>query len=125
MTGVNEFVLLRSLSAEHPLVEQKETRDIESWWSEWVFREDNEKLCDVKKLVPVQISRSFEDWQFRADVIRKKDPDKTRLRVWVEPGLENSPRWKKLVELLCLGGLEVGFFPRSTLSSPGFRHSGF
>ena len=48
------------------------------------------KLCDVKKLVPVQISRSFEDWQFRADVIRKKDPDKTRLRVWVEPGLENS-----------------------------------
>ena len=107
MTGVNEFVLLESLSSEHPLVQKEETRNIESWWSDWIFKEDNEKLCDVKKLVPVQISRSFEDWQFRADAMRKKKPDKTRLRVWVEPGLENSPRWKKLVQLLCLGGLEV------------------
>ena len=107
MTGVNEFVLPESLSAEHPLVKKQETRDIESWWSEWIFKENNTKLCDVKKLVPVQISQSFEDWQFRADAMKGKNSDWTCLQVWVEPGLENSRKWTKLVQYLYLGGLEV------------------
>ena len=111
MTGVNEFVLFRSLSSEHPLVERGDAHDIESWWSEWVFKEDSKKLCDVRRLVPVQISRSFEDWQFRADALRKKSPDKVCLRVFVESGLENSQSWKKLVEIFSLGGLGVSSHP--------------
>ncbi len=107
MTGVNEFVLPRALSDEYPLVGKRETSDIESWWSRWIFREDTEALYNVKKLIPVQISRIFEDWQFRADTIRETHPDQACLRVWVEPGLENSQRWTKLVQCLCLGGLEV------------------
>ena len=41
MTGVNEFVLLQVLECQNTLwLNKQETRDIESWWSEWVFRED-------------------------------------------------------------------------------------
>ena len=121
MTGVNEFVLIRSLDSKASLVKKKDACDIETWWSHWIFKgEETKKICDVRKLTPVQISECFEAWQFRADAIRDKHPMGAHLPVYVEPGLENSSRWMKLVRILNLFGLEAGPFPHKAFQPPVF-----
>ena len=121
MTGVNEFVLIRSLDPKVSLVKKKDVCDIETWWSQWIFKaEQTKKICDVRKLTPVQISECFEAWQFRADAIREKNPAGAQVPVYVEPGLENSSRWMKLVRILNLFGLEAGLFSNKAFQPPVF-----
>ena len=125
MTGVNEFVLLESQKLQSSsfgsgnensghqssLVEREQVQSIDSLWVRWMFKEDREKLCDVKKLFPFQMSQIFENWQFRADHLKRADSSFARLRTFIEPGLENSQRHRDLIHQLSLAGLEASHDP--------------
>lgn len=108
MTGVNDFCLLESLSDEYPLVDMGDVLDIETWWSQWMWKSESEKLCDVERLIPQQLSSLFENWQFKADKVRKENPEKVKVGLRIEPGLENHAKVQKVQNLLGLGGIALG-----------------
>lgn len=106
MTGVNNYVLSKPLSPDRPLVKSTDVRSIESWYMDYTDQSSAEKLCDVERAKPIQLSELFERWQFKADDLAQKNLLK-KVFLKIEPGLEGHSKTKQVSELLALAGLSV------------------
>lgn len=118
MIGVNRQALFRSLSTEYPLAAANTVCDIETYWSNYVDCNQEPKLCDVEKLVPVQLSRFYEKWQFAADGLRAQNSQLSVIPVIVENGQEDSPKLHTVKEILSAAGLEQKIYREAVSESP-------
>jgi hypothetical protein len=109
LTGCNDYPLLQSLDNKHPLVDEKTSISLETWWSHEFCSPDSEPLCDVQRLVPQALTDLFEKWQFMGD----RWPDKDLFHVWllVDESLQGSLKLKNIQRVLERGGLRWAINP--------------
>jgi hypothetical protein len=116
ITGVNDYVLLKSLSDENPMPTQDEVIEIQHWWDRFFYDEENEKLCDVEKLIPIQLSSFFEKWQLKADSLREQNVS-TSISLYVEPGLDKGLKVAMTKKILSLCGLQTQLLTEPNLKA--------
>ncbi len=107
MTGVNQYVLKKSLNKEYPLVEKDEKVSLENWWATWMNLDSAENLCQVERYVPHSLVSCFEKWQFKGDEWNAKQPDSCEIPVLVESSQVMAKKWGAVSEFFGLAALGI------------------
>ena len=76
-------------------------------WTRYVGDEEARKLGDTRPLKPVQLSKTFENWQFRADQFTKKFARSPKVSIYCEDRVRSAKKLKWIEECLPAGG--IGF----------------
>ncbi len=107
ITGVNDYPLSESLSAESPLPTESQCFNVEDWWVRQYTEGETQTLCDVARFVPVGLARYFESWQYRADRLREARGQAPEIPILVEDGPQSIAKLKNVTKALALGGLKA------------------